>query len=252
MTTGPQWFDMRPLLAFAVLTCLVGESVAQAPAPAPVPATNEARPAQIDRAVGPWELSNPAGDRKCDVLFKPERAGTGLALDFAPACILTFPAIADIVAWSVSPEGSIQWLDRIGAVAFDFGETEVGIFEAIRAGDGAVYFLTNRGLAGTTLPTADEVVGTGTLGQPRGRALCRLTFKPDLAANAGPLEQRFALEVGEGCERAVTALGLTSWRLERELLVLQGSGGSLSFKRDPDGRWAKVPADGRPLVINRD
>ena len=243
---------MRALIAFAMLTCLVGQAAAQAPAPPAAPATPEARPAQVERAVGPWELSNPAGDRKCDVMFKSERAGPGLALGFALACLATFPAIADIAAWNVTAEGNVLWLDRTGAVAFDFGETEVGIFEAIRPGDGAVYFLTNRGLAGTALPTAEEVVGTGMLGQPRGRAQCRLTFRPDLAASAGPLEQRFVLEVGDGCERAITTLGLTTWRLERELLVLQGGGGSLSFKRDPDGRWAKVPADGRPLVIQRD
>ena len=240
---------MRALILAAVLVYPLGAAVAQAPAP---PAAPDARPAQVERAVGPWELSNPAGDRKCDVTFTAERAGQGFTLRFAPACIGAFPAVADIVAWNVTADGNVVWLDRAGATTFDFGETEVGIFEAIRPGDGNVYFLTNRGLAGTALPTADEVVGTGMLGQPRGRVLCRLTFKPDLAADAGPLEQRFMLEVGEGCERAVAALALTSWRLERELLVLQGRGGSLSFKRDPDGRWAKVPADGRPLVINRE
>ncbi|MBN8938318.1 MAG: AprI/Inh family metalloprotease inhibitor [Rhizobiales bacterium] len=238
--------SMRQLVFAALLFWPIGSAGAQAPAQ---PA---ASPAQIDRIVGPWELSNPAGDRKCDVTFKPERNGSGFGLAFGPGCAGIFPAVTTISAWSVTANGNIQWLDQAGAATFDFGETEVGIFEALRPGDPSVYFLTNRGLAGTALPTADEITGLWTLGQPRGRALCSLTFKPELAAGAGPLEQRFALDVAEGCERSVAALGLTSWRLERELLVIQGGATVLSFKRDPDGRWTKVPADNRPLVMSRD
>ncbi|WP_170181870.1 AprI/Inh family metalloprotease inhibitor [Phreatobacter stygius] len=238
---------MRQLVLAAFLLCPLGQAAAQPP-----PAVPQTTPAQIDRVVGPWELSNPAGDRKCDVTFKAERAGPGFGLGFAASCAAIFPAVTGVVGWAVTPNGNIQWLDRTGAATFDFGETEVGIFEALRPGDPSVYFLTNRGLAGTTLPTADELTGIWTLGQPRGRALCTLTFKPELAANAGPLEQRFTLDAAEGCERSVAALGLSSWRLERELLVLQGATTVLSFKRDPDGRWTKVPADNRPLVLSRE
>ncbi|MGL4291878.1 MAG: AprI/Inh family metalloprotease inhibitor [Phreatobacter sp.] len=238
---------MRQLVFAALILWPIGPASAQAPA-----AASPASPAQIDRIVGPWELSNPAGDRKCDVVFKPERNGPGFGLGFGPGCTGTFPAVTAISAWTVTANGNIQWLDRAGAASFDFGETEVGIFEALRPGDPSVYFLTNRGLVGTALPTADELTGLWTLGQPRGRALCNLTFKPELAASAGPLEQRFALDTAEGCERSVAALGLVSWRLERELLVIQGASTVLTFKRDPDGRWTKVPADNRPLVLSRD
>lgn len=207
--------------------------------------------ARIERAVGPWELSNPAGDRKCAVVFRAERLGAGRALALSEACATTFPGVAGAAAWTVGPAGGIRWMDRAGGTLFDFEETEVGIFESLRPGDSSVYFLTNLGLAGTTLPTADEVAGIWTLGQPRGRALCTLTLKQELAPDAGALEQRFGVEVAEGCERSVAALGLLHWRLERELLVLGGRSQSLSFKREPDGRWAKTPADNRPLVMVR-
>ena len=96
------------------------------------------------------------------------------------------------------------------------------------------------------------MTGIWSLGQPRGRALCNLTFQSELAAGAGPLEQRFALEIGAGCERSIVALALASWRLERELLVIQGGGTTtLTFKREADGRWVKTPADNRPLVMSR-
>ncbi|WP_164177184.1 hypothetical protein, partial [Streptococcus pneumoniae] len=62
----------------ALLFWPIGSAGAQAPAQ---PAVS---PAQIDRIVGPWELSNPAGDRKCDVTFKPERNGSGFGLAFGP------------------------------------------------------------------------------------------------------------------------------------------------------------------------
>jgi hypothetical protein len=222
-------------------------------APAPAAAQTPAAPdlARIERAVGPWELSNPAGDRKCAVTFRAERLGAGRALVLAEACAATFPGIAGVVAWTIGPAGGVRWMDRAGAALFDFEETEVGIFESLRPGDSSVYFLTSLNLAGTALPTADELAGTWTLGQPRGRALCSLGLKQELAADAGALEQRFGLEVAEGCERSIGALGLSHWRLDRELLVLGGRGQSLTFKREPDGRWIKTPADSRPLVMIR-
>jgi hypothetical protein len=241
----------RPMPALrklaAILVIAAAPLVAQAQAPAPQP-----DPALVDRAVGPWELSNPAGDRKCAVTFKPERSGTGRGLLFSEGCATAFPAVVGASAWTISPNGGIRWLDRAGTALFDFDETEVGIFESLRAGDSNVYFLTNLGLAGKTLPTADEVAGLWSLGQPRGRALCTLTLKQELAEGAGPLEQRFAMEIAEGCERSVAALGLAHWRLERELLVLGGRTSTvLSFKREPDGRWIKTPVDNRPLVMIR-
>jgi hypothetical protein len=227
-------------------------AIAPAPVLAQAPAASGPDPAQVERSVGPWELSNPAGDRKCAVTFKPERLGAGRALALSDACATTFPGVAGMVAWTISPAGGIRWTDRAGTTVFDFDETEVGIFESLRPGDSNVYFLTNLGLAGTTLPTAEEVMGMWTLGQPRGRALCALTLKQELAADAGPLEQRFALDIAEGCERSVAALNLSHWRLSRELLVLGGRGAAIiAFKREPDGRWVKTPVDTRPLVMTR-
>jgi hypothetical protein len=254
MTTAGRWTgapnrasNRAMLPAFAlllVLTAVPGSALGQAPAPQPDAALTE-------RAVGAWELSNPAGSRKCAVTLKAERAGTGRALTFGEGCVAAFPAIAAIVAWSVGPTGSIRWIDRTGQSAFDFEETEVGIFESLRQGDPTVYFLTSLALAGKTLPTADEIAGAWTLGQPSGRGLCGLLLKQELAAGAGALEQRFAVEVAAGCERSVAALGLSHWRLERELLVFGGRTGTLSFKREEDGRWTKTPADNRPLVLSR-
>jgi hypothetical protein len=228
---------------------LIAALVASPPAMAQAPAQSEA--ALVERAVGPWELSNPSGSRKCAVTFRAERVGLGRGLTLAEGCATAFPAVTAVAAWSVAPTGAIRWLDRAGQPAFDFEETEVGIFESLRAGDPTVYFLTNLGLAGKALPTADEVSGAWSLGQPTGRALCSLALKEELAADAGALEQRFALEVGNGCERSVAALGLGSWRLDREILVVLGRGGNLSFRREDSGRWVKTPADNRPLVLTR-
>lgn len=223
--------------------------LASPPAKAQAPAQSEA--ALVERAIGPWELSNPSGSRKCAVTFRPERAGPGRGLTLGEGCAAAFPAVANVSSWSVAPTGAIRWLDRAGQPAFDFEETEVGIFESLRAGDPTVYFLTNLGLAGKALPTADEVSGAWSLGQPTGRALCSLALKEELAADAGALEQRFALDIGNGCERSVTALGLASWRLDREILVILGRSGTLSFRREDAGRWVKTPADNRPLILTR-
>lgn len=237
--------DMLPALALLVILFAPAEAArAQTPAAQPDGAL-------IERAVGAWELSNPAGSRKCAVTLRAERAGTARALTFGEGCVATFPAVAAIVAWSVGPTGSIRWIDRAGQPAFDFEETEVGIFESLRQGDPNVYFLTSLALAGKALPTADEIAGTWSLGQPSGRSLCALLLKQELAAGAGALEQRFAVEIAAGCERSIAALGLSHWRLERELLVFGGRTGTLSFRREEDGRWTKTPPDNRPLVLSR-
>lgn len=228
-----------PLLAGAVTTAQASGETARA------------TPAQVERALGAWELSNPAGDRKCEVAFRPERTGPGFAIAFHPDCAGLFPAVGVVAAWSVAPSGAIRWLDRAGAAQFEFDETELGIFESLRPGDPTVYFLTNLTLAGQQPPAADEVAGLWTLGQPAGRGLCTLDLKAELAPDAGALEQRFALTVAEGCERSIAALGLTSWRLDREILVLAGRAGALSFRREADGRWKKTPQDNRPLVLGR-
>jgi hypothetical protein len=237
---------MRSTLALlATSFLLLSGPAARAQAPAPPDA------ALVERAVGPWELSNPAGSRKCGVTLKADRVGPGRGVALAEGCAATFPAVSAVTAWTIAPNGAIRWLDREGQPVFDFEETEVGIFESLRQGDPTVYFLTSLTLAGKALPAADELLGGWTLGQPRGRALCALTLKQELAAGAGALEQRFAMEIGTGCERSIAALGLAHWRLERELLVLGGASGALSFKREDDGRWTKTPADNRPLVLSR-
>ncbi|WP_439572359.1 AprI/Inh family metalloprotease inhibitor [Phreatobacter sp.] len=240
--------DFRASAFLALAAPVLAALVTMAPARAE---NARAAPAQVARALGAWELSNPAGDRKCEVAFKPERAGPGFAIGFHADCASLFPAIGAVSAWSVAPSGAIRWLDRAGTAQFEFDETELGIFESLRPGDPTVYFLTNLGLAGQQPPAADEVAGIWTLGQPAGRALCTLDLKAELAADAGALEQRFALVVTDGCERSIAALGLASWRLEREILVVAGRAGSLSFRRETDGRWIKTPQDNRPLVLGR-
>lgn len=238
-----------PARSFAAIAASVlAGAVATAPAGSE---TARATPAQVERALGAWELSNPAGDRKCEVAFRPERSGPGFAIAFHADCSGLFPAVGAVAAWSVAPSGAIRWLDRAGTVQFEFDETELGIFESLRPGDPTVYFLTNLSLAGQQPPAADEVAGIWTLGQPAGRSLCTLDLKAELAADAGALEQRFALAVTEGCERSIAALGLRSWRLDREILVLTGQAGTLSFRRESDGRWKKTPQDNRPLVLGR-
>lgn len=208
--------------------------------------------ARVERAIGPWELSNPAGNRKCAVEFRDRPAGPGLSLALSPACREAFPATAGVAAWGVSSAGNLLWLDAQGQPLFDFGETEVGVFEALRPGDPNVYFLTNLGLAGIQLPQADEVAGLWGLGRPGARPTCALELKADLAADLGVLEQRFAVEIRPGCERSIATLGLASWRLERELLMIFGTGPNiLSFRREADGRWTKTPADSRPLSLSR-
>lgn len=233
-------------LAIAGLGALALSAPAHAQVRAPI---DQAR---VERAVGPWELSNPAGNHKCSVEFRDRPAGPGLSLTLSPACREAFPATAAVAAWGISSAGNLLWLDAQGKPLFDFGETEVGVFEALRPGDPNVYFLANLGLAGIELPRADEVAGLWGLGRPGARPTCALDLKADMPADLGILEQRLAVEIRPGCERSIMNLGLASWRLERELLMIFGTGSNiLSFRREQDGRWTKTPADSRPLALTR-
>jgi hypothetical protein len=58
------------------------------------------------------------------------------------------------------------------------------------------------------------------------KPLCRLT----LADTAAGPENTYKIVVKPGCDaRALRASGLTTWRLDREQLVLSGRSGSLRF-----------------------
>ncbi len=208
---------------------------------------------KIERIVGPWELSTPNGEKQCRLSHASAKGKTGMTVSFEVPCGTDFQITNDVAGWAMTPQGHLQWVSASGSVLLDFAETDTGIYEALRPGDPTVYFLTNLALAGASIPTPSDVAGPWTMARPQTRLSCSLVLEEDvLGGGASPMEERLVVKPSEACEKSFNGLKLFAWRLERELLVLYSSSADqpvLSFRRDGEGRWNKVPADRQPLSL---
>ena len=85
------------------------------------------------------------------------------------------------------------------------------------------------------------------MARANGRPICRLTLT-DRRVGA----DNFALSFAAGCDPAIAALGIQSWRADRSDLVFNlKSNEPMRFERDEEKLWRKVPEDGAPLTLSR-
>ena len=73
---------------------------------------------------GAWEISNAARDKTCPVTFNLEPAAGGFKLDLDGVCGTAFPAMKDVVVWTMGPNDEVRLLNSKGAVILDFMEVE--------------------------------------------------------------------------------------------------------------------------------
>jgi len=55
--------------------------------------------------------------------------------------------------------------------------------------------------------------------------------------------------VKPGCDARIAAFGLTTWRLDREQLVLTGRTGAWRFGESDPTTWERVPLSTDPLLL---
>ena len=59
----------------------------------------------------------------------------------------------------------------------------------------------------------------------------------------------YNLIVRPGCDPEIAAFGLTTWRLDRDQIVLTGRSGSWRFAESDPTTWEKMPLSTDPLLL---
>jgi len=218
---------------------VIGLSLAGAQAQAPAP--SEAAKAMA----GGWEISNAARDKTCPLTLKLDVAAGGFKLELDPGCGAAFPSLKDLTVWTLGPNDAVRLHDSKGAVVLDFAEVESHVFEAERKGEGLFFLRTQDAVKAATI-SPEQLFGEWTLLKEFEKPLCKLTL---LNASAGA--DGFKLTVKPGCDASVAGLGLTTWRLERDELLLVGRAGSWRFSESDATSWERIPPSADPLVLMR-
>jgi hypothetical protein len=207
----------------------------------PAPSVNEAAKAMV----GAWELSNSDRDRRCLLTFSVDPAPGGFKLEFDPACGTALPPLKDVVVWGLGQNDILRLLDARGGAVYEFTEVESGLFEGERRGEGLFFLQTQAALKPDTR-TAEEMFGDWRFLRELNKPLCTLTLSKD----AGGAET-YKLLVKPGCEATIAGLGFSTWRLDRDQLVLAGRGTTWRFTESDANTWERIPLSTDPLLLMR-
>src|SRR3989454_9472800 len=205
-------------------------------------------PAASDAAkgmVGAWEISNAARDKTCPVTFTLDVAAGGFKLALDAACGTVFPSLKDVGVWAIGPNDSVRLFDSKGVVILDCSEVESHMYEAERKGEGLFFMRTQAAIKAATI-TPEQVFGEWTLLKEFEKPLCKLTLSN---AAAGP--ESYKLTVKPGCDASIAGIGLSTWRLEHDELVLAGRSGAWRFAESDSTTWERIPPSTDPLLLMR-
>src|ERR1700751_1145130 len=112
--------------------------------------------------VGAWEISNAARDKTCPVTFKLDPGAGGYKLELDEACGMAFPALKDVVIWTMGPNDNVRLLNSKGAIILDFQELESHMYEAERKGEGLFFMRPQDAIREATV-TPERIFGEWTL-----------------------------------------------------------------------------------------
>lgn len=227
-------------IGFAVIALvLIGQCPAPAQAQAPEPS------GAAKDMVGAWEISNAPRDKTCPVTFSLDPAAGGYKLDLDDACGTAFPSLKDVAFWAMGPNDVVRLLDSKGAIVLDFMEVESHMYEAERKGEGLFFMRTQAAVKEVTV-SPEQIFGEWTLFREFEKPLCKL-----MLSNASAGADSYKITVKPGCDASVADIGLTTWRLDADGLLLSGSGGSWRFSESDATSWERIPASSDPLVLMR-
>jgi hypothetical protein len=194
--------------------------------------------------VGAWEISNADRDKRCAVTFSVDPAPGGLKLELDPDCGNAIPALKEVVVWALGPKDVVRLIDPKGAAVLEFNEVESGMYEAERKGEG-LYFMQSQAAVKATTRTPDQLFGDWKVLRELDKPLCTLTLS---SAKDG---ESFRLVVKQGCDSSIAGFGLTTWRLDRDQLVLTGRSSAWRFAESDPTTWERFPLSTDPLLLMR-
>src|SRR5436309_3281035 len=192
--------------------------------------------------VGAWEISNSDRDKRCPVTFSLDQAPGGFKLELEPDCAIG--PLKQVVAWTLGPKDILRLVDGNRVPLFEFSEVESGIFEAERKGEG-LYFMQTQAALKAEIRSPDQIFGEWQIVRELDKPLCRLTLS-DTAAGA---ENTYKVVVKPGCDARIAAFGPTTWRLDREQLVLAGRSSIWRFTESDPTTWERTPLSTDPLLL---
>jgi Protease inhibitor Inh len=232
--TGGMSIGVRGILALAVLALTAVFARAQG-----TPPTSDFAKDLVATA---WEISNSDRDKRCPVTFSVDPAPGGFKLELDPAC--TIVPLKQVVAWTLGPKDQLRLVDSNKTPVFEFAEVESGILEAERKGEG-LYFMQTQAAIKAEIRNPDQLFGEWQIVRELDKPLCRLTLS-DASAGA---ESTYKIVVKPGCDARIAGFGLTTWRLDREQLVLTGRSSSWRFAESDPTTWERTPLTTDPLLL---
>jgi Protease inhibitor Inh len=228
-------------IALLGLGLCAGVAQAQAPAPAPAAAPSEAAKGMV----GAWEISNAARDKTCPVTFSLDAGAGGFKLELDPGCGTVFPSLKGVTVWAMGPNDAVRLLDGKGVIILDFTEVENRMYEAERKGEGLYFMRTQAAIKADTV-TPEQLFGEWTLLKELDKPLCKLTL-----SNAAAGGESYKITVKPGCDGSIVDLGLTSWQLDSNDLLLVGRGSTWRFSESDTTTWERIPPSADPMVLMR-
>jgi hypothetical protein len=194
--------------------------------------------------VGGWEMSNADRDRRCPLSFSVEPAPGGYKLDLDATCPTAFPSLGEVVAWGFGPKDVLRLIDANGGAVLEFTEVENGMFESERGAEGLLFLQTQASLKIETR-SPEQVAGDWNLLREADKPLCRLTLSDTASGDA------FRVIVKPGCDKTIANFGPSTWRLDRDQLILTGRSGFWRFAESDATVWERVPLSVDPLLLVR-
>ena len=125
------------------------------------------------------------------------------------------------------------------------GHVESHMYEAERKGEGLFFMRTQAAIKAATV-SPEQIFGEWTLFREFEKPLCKLTL-----SNASAGGDSYKVVVKPGCDAAVAGVGLTTWRLDADGLLLSGNGGRSRFSESDATSWERIPASTDPMVLMR-
>jgi hypothetical protein len=138
----------------------------------------------------------------------------------------------------------LRLLDAKGGAVLEFTEVENGMFESERGAEGLLFLQTQASLKVETR-TAEQIVGDWNLLREADKPLCRLTLSDAASGDA------FRVIVKPGCDKAIAAFNPSTWRLDRDQLILTGRTGYWRFSESDATVWERVPLSIDPMLLVR-
>jgi hypothetical protein len=153
--------------------------------------------------------------------------------------------LKDVVAWALGPNDSVRLFDVKGVIILDFTEVESHMYEAERKGEGLYFMRTQAAIRAATV-TPEQLFGEWTLLKEFEKPLCKLSL-----SNAAVGPDTYKLTVKPGCDASIAGIGLSTWRLDRDELLLAGRSGSWRFGESDSTTWERIPPSTDPLLLMR-